>query len=75
MVASRRRISSVSPLADKSQHNVPAHNHAEIAVNRIHRVHEECGRSDRTEGGRDLAGDDAALAHAGDDDAPAAGVH
>ena len=44
-------------------------------MNRVDRVHEQGGSSDGTQRGGDFPGDDAALAHAGDDDAAAAGIH
>ncbi len=53
---------------------VVAGDHAEIAVARLARMHEIGGRSGRGEGGRDLAADMAALAHAGDDHAAARGA-
>ena len=51
--------------------HVLARDHAEIAVARLGRMHEEGRRAGRGEGGGDLLADVAALADAGDDDAAA----
>jgi hypothetical protein len=53
------------------EHEIALHEHANIAVHRLGRMQEERGRTGRGEGGGDLLGDDAALAHTGDDDAAA----
>ena len=47
--------------------------HAEVAVRGLGRVDEQRRRAGRGQRGRDLAGDMAGLADAGDDDAPLAG--
>ena len=49
--------------------DVVGRDHAEVAVARFARMHEEGRRSGRGEGRRDLAPDMAGLAHAGDDHA------
>ena len=59
----------------EGEHDVAANDHAEVAMDGVDRVHEQGGSSNRTQGGGDFAGDDAALAHAGDDDAALAGEH
>ena len=46
---------------------------AEVPVQRVHRVEEGGGGAGGGEGGGDLAADDAALPHPGDDHAPAGG--
>ena len=53
-------------------HDVVALDHAEIAVDGLGRVQEERRRAGARQRRRDLAADDARLAHAGDDDASAA---
>ena len=53
----------------------PARDHAEVAVARFGRVHEERRRAGRGQRRRDLAADVAALAHAHHDDPAAAGEH
>ena len=57
------------------EHDVGGGDHAKVAVRGLARVHEEGGGAGAGEGGGDLAADVAALAHAGDDDAPLAGEH
>ena len=54
-------------------HHVVRHDHAEIAVAGLARMHEVRWRAGGGEGGGDLAADMAALAHAADDHAPLAG--
>ena len=49
--------------------------HAEIAVARLARMHEEGGRAGRREGRRDLSADMAGFAHAGHDHAAARAAH
>ena len=55
------------------EHDVARCDHAEVAVARLGRVDEQRRRAGRRQGGRDLAADVAALAHAHHDDAAAAG--
>ena len=55
-------------------HDVVVANRAEVAVDRFGRVQEPGRRAGARERRRDLAADDARLAHAGDDDAAAAVV-
>ncbi len=62
----------VAAVRDGEQH-VALDDAAEVAVDRLGRMQEERGRAGRREGGRDLLGDDPALAHAGGDHAPRAG--
>ncbi len=56
----------------KCDHHVAARDHAEIAVNCFCRMQKQRRRSRRTESRCDLARDQSALAHSGDDDARAA---
>ena len=51
------------------QHDIACGNHAKVAVARLTRMQIQRRGSRRTHGGRDLARDMPALAHAGDDDA------
>ncbi len=54
-------------VGDGEQH-VARDDHAQVAVDRLGRVHEVGGAARRGERGRDLLADDAGLAHPGDDD-------
>jgi len=60
-MASRRRISSVSPLAGQQD--------AQVAVDGFGGMQKQSRRTGRTERCGNLLGNDAALAHAGDHDA------
>jgi hypothetical protein len=56
----------------EGQHDVLGLQNAEVPVNGLGRMEEERGCAGARERRRDLAADDPRLAHAGDDDAPAA---
>ena len=71
-VGNRRRISSVSPLAESASTRSPLANMPKIAVQRLGRMKERGGCSGRIEGGDQLLRDDSAFAYAGDHDPPAA---
>ena len=68
----RATSSSVSPEYDSASTHVVGLDHAEIAVHGLGGMQEERGRAGAGERGRDLAADDAGLAHAGDDHPAAA---
>ena len=56
------------------QHQIPAHHHSQVAVDRVYRMHEQSRGPGRTQRGRNLARDNATLAHARNHDPARAGV-
>ena len=59
----------------KCEHQIAAHDHPEIAVQRLHRMQVQCRRASRTQCRRDLSRNESAFAHPGHNHAAAAVEH
>ena len=59
----------------KREDDIAANDHSQIAVEGLDRMQVKGGGSGGTQGGGDFAGDETALAHAGDDDASGTAEH